>query len=265
MRGGAGAAWTSWEAGGRGGFAGRSREVSHQSTRGRGLAGAPRLAGVPGPPAQHGQERGFWARALPTALPASSSRPQGAQRSRRGSRGQQVGERPPVLGQVRQSLGWGRQGASRKRLPWPPRPCLGRYMSAPEPARRGPSPQPPGPVCPVGSLGVCAPPRHWAPRPVLCTAAALLCPSAGWSPGSHRKARGDRRGWGRSSSGRPARCPSPSPRPPLRLSRSPAPAAGGIRPPAPNRRRRSGMTSSAPPAIGWAAPAGRSLSPAAES
>ncbi|CAK7291193.1 hypothetical protein VULLAG_LOCUS1711 [Vulpes lagopus] len=57
------------------------------------------LAGVPGPPAQHGQESGVWARALPTALPASSSRPQGAQRSGRGSRGQQVGERPPVLGQ----------------------------------------------------------------------------------------------------------------------------------------------------------------------
>ncbi|XP_035890066.1 photoreceptor disk component PRCD isoform X2 [Phyllostomus discolor] len=47
------------------------------------------------------------------------------------------------------------------------------------------------------------------------------------------------------------------------FSGSAAWAAGRIRCPVPNRRRRRSMTSSALAAIGWAAPSGRPLSPVA--
>lgn len=134
--------------------------------------------------------------------------------------------------------------------------CVGaRWRLAPRPSH-------PVPCVPGGQAECFLRVAEGAPS--LSPGPQLLC-LVGWSPGSYWKAQGHwREGWGRSSSGCLARLPFPPlPLPPLSLSGSSAGAASRIRHPVPNRRLRTSMTSSAPSAIGWAAPAGRTLSPVA--
>ena len=125
------------------------------------------------------------------------------------------------------------------------------------------------PVCLLGRLNVCflqlgmgVPAFPCGPK-LFC----LACPSVGWSPGPRRwEAQRERRERGVIRSSVMLGLPSPppsSPAAPPSLGSSTARTSSRIRCLVPNRRRGRRMTSPPPSAIGWAAPAGRTLSPVA--
>lgn len=123
----------------------------------------------------------------------------------------------------------------------------------------------PRPLCAGGRLSVCSPAGNGSSQPFLWTKVALLClsESVGWprvlsAGGSGGLGRGMRPLCGFACFPSP-----PSPAAPAQLLRSTAHTSSTIRCPVPNRRRRRSMTSSALSVIGWAAPAGRPLSPVA--